>query len=350
MTRISWLFAPTLVACAAPALAPSRTSATSTSTSTSCSAPAHRQLDFWLGDWDLVLRTRASPESEQWTETRGENHIRATLRGCVIEEDFAADPTGQPWAGKSHSTYVPALGAWRQTWVDDEGGYLAFRGGKEGDGFALYGEPREVQGKTVQMRMVWRDITKDAFTWSWERGVPDGTEWKPMLVIRYARRGSGASAGASLDAQGCDADPAFHDMDFWLGEWKVTTADGRLAGKDRVEKVLAGCGITETWTDVDGGAGRSLFFRAPGGEPWKQVWVTDQAKRVGGTKEKRLVERGADGSLRFQGELPLPSGGVLLDRTTLTPLGPTKVRQRIEISRDGGASWTTTFDAVYERA
>ncbi len=66
-------------------------------------------------------------------------------------------------------------------------------------------------------------------------------------------------------------------------------------------------------------------------------------------KEKREVERQANGALRFQGEIPLPDGGSYLDRTTLTPLEGERVRQVIEVSRDGGTTWRVTFDAIYER-
>lgn len=95
--------------------------------------------------------------------------------------------------------------------------------------------------------------------------------------------------------------------------------------------------------------GRSLFFHPPASSAWAQIWITPAATSPGGTKEKQLVSRGPDGSLRFQGELPLPSGRVLLDRTTLTPLPGGRVHQRIEISRDIGAHWEATFDGTYER-
>jgi hypothetical protein len=39
----------------------------------------------------------------------------------------------------------------------------------------------------------------------------------------------------------------------------------------------------------------------------------------------------------------------LLDRTTLAPLPGGRVRQTIEISRDGGQAWTPAFDAFYVR-
>ncbi len=77
------------------------------------------------------------------------------------------------------------------------------------------------------------------------------------------------------------------------------------------------------------------------------MWVTENATVPGGVKEKRLIERLEDGSVRFQGEIPMENGEGYLDRTTLTPLPDGRVRQHIEVSTDRGAAWRTTFDAVY---
>jgi len=140
-----------------------------------------------LGDWDLVVRARQAPDSEAWGEAHGHNHVVVTLGGCAVQERFEADGPSKPWAGISLSTYVPGRRKLRQTWVDDSGSYLAFEGGPEGDGVALYGEPREANGGVVQMRMVFRKITRDALTWSWERGTPGGEHWVPMMEIRYSR-------------------------------------------------------------------------------------------------------------------------------------------------------------------
>lgn len=148
-----------------------------------CAEPERRQLDFWVGDWDLVIRARTDPKSDQWGEAKGTNTIRATLSGCAIEENFHGDGPGTPWAGRSFSTFVPPAKQWRQTWVDDSGSYLAFRGGRQGDDFVLMGEPRGDK----QMRMVFSKITADSIFWSWEQGTEGGTEWAPMMTIAYTR-------------------------------------------------------------------------------------------------------------------------------------------------------------------
>lgn len=144
----------------------------------------------------------------------------------------------------------------------------------------------------------------------------------------------------------CADQAAFHALDFWVGEW-VVEVDGREVGRNRIEKVLDGCAVMEHWRSARGAEGKSLFYHVPATGAWRQVWVTGQATAPGGVKEKELVERTDDGGVRFQGEIPLPEGGAYLDRTTLTPLDRGRVRQRIEISRDGGDSWSVAFDAVY---
>ncbi len=147
----------------------------------------------------------------------------------------------------------------------------------------------------------------------------------------------------------CTAEPALAQLDFWLGDWEVC-AGGERAGHDRVAKVLGGCAVREEWTASDGSRGESLFYYAASEKLWKQVWVTDQALRPGGLKEKHLIVRHADDGVRFQGEIALADGRRILDRTTLRPLAAGRVGQRIEISRDGGEHWTATFDAEYRPA
>src|SRR5262249_9007136 len=116
----------------------------------------------------------------------------------------------------------------------------------------------------------------------------------------------------------CDSDAVYHVLDFWLGDWTVLAEDHEV-GTNRVEEMLAGCAVAEQWRDAMGGRGDSLFFVQPSTQRWKQVWVTESATAPGGLKEKQLVARYPEGGTRFQGEITLADGRVILDRTTLTP-------------------------------
>ena len=151
--------------------------------------------------------------------------------------------------------------------------------------------------------------------------------------MRKRSRGRPAYRGAIL----------FDALDFWLGRWEVRTLDGMLAGTNVIESVCGGYAILERWRDVSGGEGDSLFFFDRSVSTWRQVWVMD-----GHVKEKTLAAA-EPGCVRFEGhalagEMRIP------DRTTLRALGDGTVSQRIEHSRDGGATWIVSFDAVYSPA
>jgi len=161
--------------------------------SAACAAPEFRQLDFWVGDWDVKIEARNSPTSDAWGTARGRQHVELLLGGCAVAENFSADGPGTPWAGRSYSMWNPKLGKWRQTWVDDQGNYLAFIGGLEDGVMRLYGEPRDVQGKQVEMRMVFDHVTAGSLEWEWQRTDDHWQTFVPMMRIAYTRRGRAAS-------------------------------------------------------------------------------------------------------------------------------------------------------------
>ncbi|MEZ5558948.1 MAG: hypothetical protein R3E86_10485 [Pseudomonadales bacterium] len=167
-------------------------------------------------------------------------------------------------------------------------------------------------------------------------------------VALAALLASAAVLAAASSAAGCRSLPEYQVLDFWLGEWTVHVAEQQV-GRNRIDKVLDGCALEEHWQSAAGAQGQSLFYYVPALAEWRQVWVTANATAPGGVKEKRLIERRADGSLVFQGEVATSEGRRYLDRTTLAPLGAGRVRQLIEASTDGGATWRTAFDAEYRR-
>jgi hypothetical protein len=174
---------------APPAPAATATPAPVTTTpKPACASAERRQLDFWIGDWDVAIRARASPTSEQWGHSKGRQRIEAILDGCAIAETFTADGPQAPWAGRSYSSWQPALGKWRQTWVDDSGGYIALTGGIENGDMTLYGEPRTVNGESFQMRMVFKNVTADALLWEWQRSTDSWKTHIVMMAIDYKRR------------------------------------------------------------------------------------------------------------------------------------------------------------------
>lgn len=156
-----------------------------------------------------------------------------------------------------------------------------------------------------------------------------------------------ASPGTSF-AQSCDDDSEYAVLDFWVGEWDVMVG-GERVGTNRIEKILSGCALLEHWVGAGGGEGKSLIYRVPSEDAWKQVWVTQNPSRPGGVKEKTLIERTDDGGTIFRGEV-VTSNGSVLDQTRLIPLEDGTVRQLIEYSQDDGDTWQPLFDAIYVRS
>jgi Protein of unknown function (DUF1579) len=150
-----------------------------------CSSPEARQLDFWLGDWDLTWPAEQTGGEAGETQT-GANHITRLFGQCVIEEDFATDDGA--FLGRSLSVFDEAAALWRQTWVDNSGGYIALTGGKDGEHFELHTEPAERDGRLVVNRMVFSEITTDSLLWSWQTSPDDGATWRDLWTIDYRRR------------------------------------------------------------------------------------------------------------------------------------------------------------------
>ena len=133
-------------------------------------------LDFWLGSWVV-----------SWAGGgHGTNTIRRILDDRVIEESFDGSDADSSLRGRSVSVRDAADGRWRQTWVDSTGAYLDVAG-VEVDGRIGFQREAIVGGAVVVQRMVWLDVTPDAFRWQWQRSGDGGTSWNVVWEIDYRR-------------------------------------------------------------------------------------------------------------------------------------------------------------------
>lgn len=140
-------------------------------------------FDFWSGEWNLTWRDRDS------SIARGENTVLKILGGKVLQEHFRAlSGTMTGYEGMSLTLYDVTARRWFQTWVDRDGNYLDFTGGLMGNDRFFTREYREQNGDTVQQRMIFYNITGDAFDWDWERSLDGGATWELRWQIHYERK------------------------------------------------------------------------------------------------------------------------------------------------------------------
>lgn len=153
-----------------------------------------------------------------------------------------------------------------------------------------------------------------------------------------------ATAQTQQKPPDCSA-PEHHAFDFWVGQWDVRVADNKLAGTNHVSSILGGCVILEEWTGSAGGTGKSFNMYSRADRKWHQTWVDDNGGRLD------LVGGFEDGKLLLTGENVAPDGSHVMQRLSFEkiPGSPHRVRQLWHQSRDGGKTWTVSFDGMYEQ-
>jgi hypothetical protein len=140
----------------------------------------------------------------------------------------------------------------------------------------------------------------------------------------------------------CSSAP-YRQFDFWLGDWEVQTPKGTEAGENKVEKILDGCALRESWTSVDGSHGSSLTSYDGGAGRWTQTFVDDLGMVLVLDGEFR------DGKMTLSGHRAASRGSTMLNRIVWQKIEGDKIRQRWEQSSDDGKNWTLLFEGIYSR-
>ncbi|MCH8127970.1 hypothetical protein IIC38_18775 [candidate division KSB1 bacterium] len=130
------------------------------------SSAKHRQLDFWVGEWDVY---------NQKNKKVGTNSIKKIQGGCAIQEN---------WTGSSGSTgtslnlYEPASGKWEQLWVAASGYIIWYRGEfKDGAMRLTEGENILMDGSKEKSRMTLTPTTEGNVIQLIEQSKDDGETW-----------------------------------------------------------------------------------------------------------------------------------------------------------------------------
>ena len=135
-------------------------------------------------------------------------------------------------------------------------------------------------------------------------------------------------------------------LDFWVGDWTVSdTRSATTIAKSRVEKIMDGCALKETFEQTVGPGNRPIKYSGSSytafnnaDRTWRQFYVdtagaalsySGKATGQGVTLEARASKAGTRMVVARQ-----PDGSV---------------RQTGETTRDGGMTWTPGYDFTYRR-
>jgi hypothetical protein len=140
----------------------------------------HRQLDFWLGDWDVFdVGAEAVPVARA--------RITRLLDQCVIHELYESAAVGG-LRGESFSIFDRTRGVWHQTWVTNRGQLLQIEGGEKEGRVVLQGDYIAEDGRRTLLRGAWWQ-EKQAVRERAETSTDGGHTWQPAfdLVFRAHR-------------------------------------------------------------------------------------------------------------------------------------------------------------------
>jgi len=150
-----------------------------------------------------------------------------------------------------------------------------------------------------------------------------------------------AAAIAQIPPPAC-ATPEHRAFDFWIGEWNVHGAKGKLAGTNSIQREVGGCVLHERYDTGRGYSGESFNIYDAPRKVWHQTWVDSSGLLLlleGGIREGKMV---------LEGETTGADGKATRHRITWTPNPDGSVRQLWESTTPTG-EWTVAFDGRYTR-
>lgn len=173
-----------------------------------------------------------------------------------------------------------------------------------------------------------------------KRYIRQGVWLAGALVVVSGGAGR-AEVKAGPPGAGC-TDPVYRQLDFRIGEFKVTGIGGEPAGESKVESVLGGCLLVEYWRGAISGYGRAHIFFDKSDQLWRLIYVTDDGATMymsGNFRGDTLILTGENNLDGFLG----------LHRMSFSPLPDGGNRQYWELSTDKGATWKVIHDGTYRR-
>jgi len=142
----------------------------------------------------------------------------------------------------------------------------------------------------------------------------------------------------------CLAREEYKQFNFWVGKWDVKNPAGQHAGDSEIDLMNNGCTIVENWYGTRNFQGKSFNYFDPKDNKWHQFWINQNAQTIffeGNLEDGNMVYYSYDHVKDMK--------DAFLRRLTFFNLGPNKVRQYSETSKDDGKTWETEYDLTYNR-
>ena len=161
----------------APATAQATATAPTPPARPNCSGAEYRQLDFWVGEWNVINVADGVQH--------GTSRIERVMDGCGISEAFdAPQAPGGPYRGVSYSSFDRNSRQWHQMYVDVNGSVGRYTGALEGEAMAF-----TAPGPNGAIRrMVYRPQADGSVRQTGSVSTDGGRTWRSGYDYVYRRR------------------------------------------------------------------------------------------------------------------------------------------------------------------
>jgi hypothetical protein len=142
----------------------------------SCDSAEHRQLDFWVGRWDVYR-----PDTGKLV---AHSLIENLYGGCAIRENWM--PL-QGTGGGSLNSYRPDEKKWRQVWTDSVNNLNEYAGGLENGVMDLTGVSHPASGPPVPIRMTYEAKPDGSVVQTGYQSSDGGKSWQLRYQFVYRK-------------------------------------------------------------------------------------------------------------------------------------------------------------------
>ena len=306
-------------------------------------------FDFNVGTWHTHIRYLQHPLSdhESWTSFDGTVVGRKLWDGQANFEEIEADGPAGHFEGLTMSLYDQQAQQWSQYFANSDGGELdapSLGAFKDGRG-EFYGQTT-VGGKTVLVRMIWKDFTPTRHRVEQSFSADGGKTWEVNFTGDLTVTNEKAKVPTVF------ADASQHNFDWQLGTWKI-----------HMRRMLHPLSSAETWTTYDGSVDVSKVWggranlaeidsQGPSGHlqflclrlynPATHQWTLNFAHAGSYLTSSPMYGQFHDGRGEFYDQSTL-DGKTILERFSFGGISASAGQDQQAYSADGGRTWEVNW-------
>jgi hypothetical protein len=163
------------------------------------------------------------------------------------------------------------------------------------------------------------------------------------IALAFTQTGDPAMLVAQVSAT-CATSSQARALDYWVGDWSVSSGGKANSGQSRVSLSLDKCLVTEDWgSNTSSHDGQNALAYDALDRKWYGLFVDNDGRvhPLSGSVNAGVAD--------LRGPSVEPDGSTTLNRVRILQISADRVEQSWEKSADKGKSWTMVFRMDYSR-